>query len=145
MALGIMSRLICLQGISSTSEEGCLVSSSWSPHTMPLRYPEFLQLSVLRTVMIGSPTRHCNVEASNFSCTYTFCATRMLNEQYGKVEQYSQDPRDLGTMELEVYTPYRVKPTLRVFHGPFVKNGLQLVWVFLGEDPYSIWCIGHGQ
>jgi len=26
------------------------------------------------------------------------------NEQYGKVEQYSQDPRDLGTMELEVYT-----------------------------------------
>ena len=26
------------------------------------------------------------------------------NEQYGKVEQYSQDPRDLGTMPLEVYT-----------------------------------------
>jgi len=26
------------------------------------------------------------------------------NEQYGKVEQYSQDPRDLGTMELEGYT-----------------------------------------
>jgi len=26
------------------------------------------------------------------------------NDQYGKVEQYSQDPRDLGTMELEVYT-----------------------------------------
>ncbi len=26
------------------------------------------------------------------------------NEQYGKVEQYSQDPRDLGTMDLEVYT-----------------------------------------
>ena len=25
------------------------------------------------------------------------------NEQLGKVEQYSQDPRDLGTMELEVY------------------------------------------
>jgi len=26
------------------------------------------------------------------------------NEQLGKVEQYSQDPRDLGTMELEDYT-----------------------------------------
>lgn len=26
------------------------------------------------------------------------------DEQLGKVEQYSQDPRDLGTMELEVYT-----------------------------------------
>ena len=26
------------------------------------------------------------------------------NEQYGKVEQYSQDPRDLGTMPLEPYT-----------------------------------------
>jgi DNA modification methylase len=26
------------------------------------------------------------------------------NEQYGKVEQYSQDPRDLGTMALEEYT-----------------------------------------
>lgn len=27
-----------------------------------------------------------------------------LNEQYEKIEQYSQDPRDLGTMELETYT-----------------------------------------
>lgn len=27
-----------------------------------------------------------------------------LNEQFGKVEQYSQDPRDLGTMPLEEYT-----------------------------------------
>jgi len=26
------------------------------------------------------------------------------NEQYGKVEQYSQDPRDLGTMALDEYT-----------------------------------------
>ena len=26
------------------------------------------------------------------------------NGQYGKIEQYSQDPRDLGTMELEEYT-----------------------------------------
>jgi DNA modification methylase len=26
------------------------------------------------------------------------------NEQYGKVEQYSQDPRDLGILELEEYT-----------------------------------------
>lgn len=26
------------------------------------------------------------------------------NEQLGKVEQYSQDPRDLGTMELDLYT-----------------------------------------
>jgi len=26
------------------------------------------------------------------------------NEQLGKVEQYSQDPRDLGTMELDIYT-----------------------------------------
>ncbi len=26
------------------------------------------------------------------------------NEQFGKVEQYSQDPRDLGTMSLEQYT-----------------------------------------
>ncbi len=26
------------------------------------------------------------------------------NEQYGIVEQYSQDPRDLGTMELDTYT-----------------------------------------
>lgn len=26
------------------------------------------------------------------------------NEQYGKIEQYSQDPRDLGTMSLEEYT-----------------------------------------
>jgi DNA modification methylase len=26
------------------------------------------------------------------------------NEQLGRVEQYSQDPRDLGTMELEAYT-----------------------------------------
>lgn len=26
------------------------------------------------------------------------------NEQFGKVEQYSQDPRDLGTMPLETYT-----------------------------------------
>jgi DNA modification methylase len=26
------------------------------------------------------------------------------NDQYGKVEQYSQDPRDLGTMSLEEYT-----------------------------------------
>jgi DNA modification methylase len=26
------------------------------------------------------------------------------NEQFGKVEQYSQDPRDLGTMSLEDYT-----------------------------------------
>jgi DNA modification methylase len=26
------------------------------------------------------------------------------NDQYGKVEQYSQDPRDLGTMSLEGYT-----------------------------------------
>ena len=26
------------------------------------------------------------------------------NEQYGKIEQYSQDPRDLGTMTLENYT-----------------------------------------
>jgi DNA modification methylase len=26
------------------------------------------------------------------------------NEQYGKVEQYSQDPRDLGTMPIEKYT-----------------------------------------
>ncbi len=26
------------------------------------------------------------------------------NDQYGKVEQYSQDPRDLGTMSLEAYT-----------------------------------------
>lgn len=26
------------------------------------------------------------------------------NEQYGKIEQYSQDPRDLGTMPLEEYT-----------------------------------------
>ncbi|MBM3144715.1 MAG: site-specific DNA-methyltransferase [Chloroflexi bacterium] len=26
------------------------------------------------------------------------------NEQFGKVEQYSQDPRDLGTMPLDVYT-----------------------------------------
>lgn len=26
------------------------------------------------------------------------------NEQFGKVEQYSQDPRDLGTMSLEKYT-----------------------------------------
>lgn len=26
------------------------------------------------------------------------------NEQYGKVEQYSQDPRDLGTMAVEEYT-----------------------------------------
>ena len=26
------------------------------------------------------------------------------NEQLGKVEQYSQDPRDLGTMSLEDYT-----------------------------------------
>lgn len=26
------------------------------------------------------------------------------NEQFGKVEQYSQDPRDLGTMSLEEYT-----------------------------------------
>jgi len=26
------------------------------------------------------------------------------NEQFGKIEQYSQDPRDLGTMELEKYT-----------------------------------------
>ena len=26
------------------------------------------------------------------------------NEQYGKIEQYSQDPRDLGTMPLEIYT-----------------------------------------
>lgn len=26
------------------------------------------------------------------------------NEQFGKVEQYSQDPRDLGTMSLEAYT-----------------------------------------
>ncbi|MBW8001573.1 MAG: hypothetical protein FVQ80_06075 [Planctomycetes bacterium] len=26
------------------------------------------------------------------------------NEQYGKIEQYSQDPRDLGTMSIEKYT-----------------------------------------
>jgi DNA modification methylase len=26
------------------------------------------------------------------------------NEQFGKIEQYSQDPRDLGTMHLEAYT-----------------------------------------
>ena len=26
------------------------------------------------------------------------------NHQYGKIEQYSQDPRDLGTLELEQYT-----------------------------------------
>ena len=26
------------------------------------------------------------------------------NEQLGKVEQYSQDPRDLGTMDVEAYT-----------------------------------------
>jgi DNA modification methylase len=26
------------------------------------------------------------------------------NEQFGKIEQYSQDPRDLGTMQLEEYT-----------------------------------------
>ena len=26
------------------------------------------------------------------------------NEQYGRIEQYSQDPRDLGTMDLEKYT-----------------------------------------
>lgn len=26
------------------------------------------------------------------------------NEQFGKIEQYSQDPRDLGTMQLDVYT-----------------------------------------
>ena len=26
------------------------------------------------------------------------------NEQYGKIEQYSQDPRDLGTMDVENYT-----------------------------------------
>ncbi|RME80630.1 MAG: site-specific DNA-methyltransferase [Zetaproteobacteria bacterium] len=26
------------------------------------------------------------------------------NEQYGRVEQYSQDPRDLGTMAIEAYT-----------------------------------------
>ncbi len=26
------------------------------------------------------------------------------NHQYGKIEQYSQDPRDLGTLELEAYT-----------------------------------------
>ena len=26
------------------------------------------------------------------------------NEQYGRIEQYSQDPRDLGTMDLERYT-----------------------------------------
>lgn len=26
------------------------------------------------------------------------------NEQLGKIEQYSQDPRDLGTMDLEMYT-----------------------------------------
>ena len=27
-----------------------------------------------------------------------------MNEQYLKVEQYSQDPRDLGTMSIEEYT-----------------------------------------
>ncbi|MFQ5343746.1 MAG: hypothetical protein ACE5F6_19560 [Anaerolineae bacterium] len=26
-----------------------------------------------------------------------------FNEQYGAIEQYSQDPRDLGTLELEAY------------------------------------------
>ncbi len=41
------------------------------------------------------------------------------NEQYGKIEQYSQDPRDLGTMTLESYTKRigdifeRILPLLR--------------------------------
>ena len=30
--------------------------------------------------------------------------TERKNEQFGKVEQYSQDPRDLGTMTIEQYT-----------------------------------------
>jgi len=43
-----------------------------------------------------------------------------LNQQFGKIEQYSQDPRDLGTMPLEVYTTAigdifeRLLPLLRV-------------------------------
>ena len=35
------------------------------------------------------------------------------NDQYGKVEQYSQDPRDLGTMSLDVYK----EAMGDIFHG----------------------------
>lgn len=55
------------------------------------------------------------------------------NEQYGKVEQYSQDPRDLGTMPIEAYTQAMgdifqgLLPLLRP-HGHCVINVPDMWW-----------------
>lgn len=61
--------------------------------------PEYFDIETISLVWTSPPYANLlNRERKNKSRRFR------LNEQYGKVEQYSQDPRDLGTMALDEYT-----------------------------------------
>ena len=61
--------------------------------------PDYLQPETVRLIWTSPPYANLlNRKRLNKS------RRDRRNEQFGKVEQYSQDPRDLGTMPLEEYT-----------------------------------------
>jgi DNA modification methylase len=64
-----------------------------------LNIPKYLQLNTVSLIWTSPPYANLlNRARKNKSRRYRD------NEQLGKIEQYSQDPRDLGTMPLDQYT-----------------------------------------
>lgn len=66
-----------------------------------LNIPQYLEPSTVSLIWTSPPYANLlNRKRKNKSRR----GDERKNDQLGKVEQYSQDPRDLGTMALEVYT-----------------------------------------
>ncbi len=68
-------------------------------HDDALNIPEYLQPESVRLIVTSPPYANL-LGTSRENKSYR----KRKNKQYGKVEQYSQNPRDLGTMYVEAYT-----------------------------------------
>jgi len=66
-----------------------------------LNIPDYLEPESIRLIWTSPPYANLlNHKRKNKSRR----STERKNEQFGKIEQYSQHPRDLGTMDIEQYT-----------------------------------------
>ncbi len=70
-------------------------------HDDALHIPHYIEPDTISLILTSPPYANLlNRRRKNKSRR----GNERRNDQYGKVEQYSQDPRDLGTMSLENYT-----------------------------------------
>lgn len=88
---------LCNERLGSTSLPGCTQQIAICDDARNI--PSYLQPKTVSLIWTSPPYANLlNRKRRNLS------RRDRLNDQYNKVEQYSQDPRDLGTMQIDEYT-----------------------------------------